>query len=104
MRVAWSVGILVTVLIVVHGIANLAGGGSFDSGTDRVLYGSVQVIAGGFIAAGLWFSDRSRRGSITLVAAGVIAISAVMPWFIIFTIPVGLGLVALANSRRRIAA
>ena len=104
MRLAWLAGIAVTSLIVTHGAANLAGGGSFDSDTDRIIYGAVQVAAGLLIAAGLWLSARSRRGSITLVAAGVVAISIIMPWFIIFTIPVGLGLIALAYSRRPVGA
>lgn len=102
MRVAWSLGIVATGLIFAHGVANLAGGGSFDSQTDRAVYGSVQIVAGIFIAVGLWFSARSHRGSIALVAAGVVAISMAMPWFVIFTIPVGLGLIGLAHSRRRV--
>ncbi len=100
MRLAWGLGVLVTGLVVAHGIANLAGGGSFDTPSDRVVYGSVQVVAGGLIAAGLWLSERSHRGGMALVAGGVLAVSAVMPWFVVFTIPVGLGLIGLAHSRR----
>ena len=99
-RVAWILGIVVTGLIIAHGTANLAGGGAFDSQGARIIYGLVQVVAGALIAAGLWTSARSRRRAIMLVAAGVIAISLVMPWFIIFTIPVGVGLIALAYSRK----
>jgi hypothetical protein len=102
MRIAWSFGIVVTGLIFAHGIANLLGGGSFDSQADRTAYGSVQIVGGFFIATGLWVSARLHRGSMALVTAGVIAISAVMPWFVIFTIPVGLGLIGLAHSRRRV--
>ncbi len=102
MRVAWALGIVLVALVVVHGLANLAGGGSFDDETDRMVYGAVQVLAGASIATGLVISARSRGASIGLVGAGVIAISAVMPWFILFTVPVGLGLVALVNSRRRL--
>lgn len=102
MRIAWSCGIVVTALIFAHGIANLLGGGSFDSQADRTAYGSVQIVGGIFIAIGLWVSARLHRGSMAFVAAGVIAISAVMPWFVIFTIPVGLGLIGLAHSRQRV--
>jgi hypothetical protein len=101
MRVAWRAGIAVTGLVFAHGVANLAGGGSFDSDTDRVVYGLVQVVAALLIAAGLWLSARSRRRSVALIAAGVVAISIVMYWAMIFTIPVGLGLIALAYSRGR---
>ena len=104
MRIAWWAGIAVTGLVLAHGVGNLLGGGSFDSDTDRIIYGMVQVVAGLFIAAGLWLSAGARRRSVGLVAAGVIAISIVMPWFIIFTIPVGLGLIALVYSRSRVAA
>lgn len=104
MRVAWSVGIVLTGLIFAHGIVNLLGGGSFDSQADRTAYGSVQIVGGILIAAGLWVSARLHWGSMVLVAAGVIAISAAMPWFVIFTAPVGLGLIGLAHSRRRVTA
>jgi hypothetical protein len=103
LRVAWWAGIAVTGLIFAHGVGNLLGGGSFDSDPDRVVYGLVQVIAGLLIAAGLRFSARARRRGAGMVAAGVIAISILMPWFIIFTIPVGLGLIALAYSRDSVA-
>ena len=103
-RVAWPLGLVTTGLIIAHGIVNLAGGGSFDSASDRTIYGSVQVIAGVLIASGLWLSARSRWSSIALVAAGVVAIAVLMPWFISFTLPAGLGLAALAHSRRRVAA
>ena len=91
-------------MVLAHGVGNLLGGGSFDSDTARIIYGLVQVVAGLLIAVGLWFSTRSRGRSVALVAAGVIAISVVMPWFIIFTIPVGLGLIALVYSRSRVVA
>ena len=101
MRIAWALGTLAVILVIAHGSANLAGGGSFDDDTDRMIYGAVQVIAGALMAGGLVVSARSRLWGIVLVAAGALAISAAMPWFIIFTVPVGAGLVALANSRRR---
>lgn len=104
MRIAWALGVLVTGLVVAHGVANLAGGGSFEAQSARTVYGSVQVVSGVAIRAGLWLSARSHLGSIALVAAGVLAISAAMPWFIIFTVPVGLGLMGLAHSRRPRAA
>ena len=101
MRVAWVLGTLAVILVIAHGFANLAGGGSFDDDTDRMIYGGVQVIAGALMAGGLVVSARSRLWGVALVAAGILVISAAMPWFIIFTVPVGAGLAALANSRRR---
>lgn len=88
------------VLVIGHGVANLAGGGSFDSASDRVVYGAVQVLAGLAIAAGLWLSAGSRVPAVALVAAGAIAISAIMPWFVVFTVPMGLLLCALAYRGR----
>ena len=102
MRIAWWAGIAVTGLIFAHAIGNLAGGGSFDSQSGRLLYGLGQIVAASLIAAELWLSARTRRGSVALVAAGVAVISILMPWFIIFTIPVGLGLILLAYSRSRV--
>ncbi len=104
MRVAWWAGIAVTGLVFAHGVANLAGGGSIDSTTERIIYGMVQIVAATLIATGLLLSAQAPRRSVALIAAGVVAISIVMYWFVIFTIPVGLGLIALAYSRGRAAA
>ncbi len=102
-RIAWWAGIAVTALIFVHGAANLAGGGSFDSQAGRLQYGLGQIVAASLIAGGLWLSSRTRRRSVGLVAAGVVVISILMPWFIIFTIPVGFGLIAVAYARSGVA-
>jgi len=102
LQLAFYVGVAIAVLLVAHGLLTVAGGGSgFSSTAVRTAYGLLQAAAGTAIAAGLVISARARRAGPLLVAAGVVTMSALWPWFVIVTIPVGVGLVAVAYLRAR---
>ena len=102
MGLAFLIGMATTLILAVHGIFTVAGGGSgWSSDTERIIYGMLQVLAGSSMAAGLVLSSRTRRIGMTLVAAGAVGISVLWYWFLIVTIPVGLGLIAIAYARGR---
>ncbi len=102
LRLAFYVGVAIAVLLVLHGLLTVAGGGSgFSSTAVRAAYGLLQAAAGTTIAVGLLISARARRAGPLLVAAGFVTLSALWPWFVIVTIPVGVGLGAVAYLRAR---
>lgn len=102
MRVALAVALLVAVYLAVHGLLVLAGGGSgYEPTGERAGYGLAQVVIAAGIATGLLVSSRRQRVGMVLVAGSVAALSVLWYWFIVITIPVGLGLVSLAYLRGR---
>ena len=105
MGLAFLIGMATTLILVVHGIFTVAGGGSgWSSDTERIVFGMLQVLAGSSMTAGLLLSSRTPRIGLTLVAAGVAGIAVLWYWFLIVTIPAGLGLIAVAYARGRVAA
>ena len=102
LRWAYLLGTAATLALVVHGALTVAGGGSgWSSAAERVAVGALQVVAGAAMAIGLALSKRAPRLGPVLVAIGVVAISALWYWFVIVTIPVGVGLIAIAYLRGR---
>jgi hypothetical protein len=87
--------------LAVHGFAVLAGGGSYDSGLARAGYGLAQLVLAAGVGSGLLVSPHRQRLGMLLVAGSIAALSALWYWFLIVTIPVGLGLVWLAYLRGR---
>ena len=102
MRFALAAGLLVALYLAIHGLLVSAGAGSgYDSTAEQVGYGLAQVLVGAGIAAGLLVSSRRQRAGMILVAGSVAALSVLWYWFIVVTIPVGLGLVWVAYLRGR---
>ena len=102
MRVALAAASLVVVYLAIHGLLVIAGGGSgYDSTAERAGYGLAQVVIAAGIATGLLVSSRRQRTGMILIAGAVAALSVLWYWFIVVTIPVGLGLVWLAYHRGR---
>ncbi len=73
--------------------------GDMDGTTQRLFWGTSQLIIGTAIVSGLVISARRPSLGIGLVAAGTIAISALWYWFAMITVPIGLGLLAIAYFR-----
>ena len=102
MRLSLVAGLAVALYLIVHSLALVVGiGGDGDSATERTIFGLLQMVAGGAIMAGLLVSARRPLLGIGLVAAAVIAMSAMWYWFVVVTIPVGIALVAIAYFRAR---
>ena len=102
MRIALAAASLVVVYLAIHGLLVLAGGGSgYDSAAERAGYGLGQVAIATGIVAGLLISSRRQRTGMILIAGSVAALSVLWYWFLVVTIPVGLGLVWLAYLRGR---
>jgi hypothetical protein len=87
----------------VIGILVLVGANGEMDGTERALFGPVQIAVGAMIFAGLLLSARRPLLGTGLVAAGAITISVLWYWFVVVTIPVGVTLVATAYARGRAA-
>ncbi len=73
--------------------------GEMDGTSERLFWGASQTIIGTAIISGLVISARRPGLGIGLVAAGTIAISALWYWAAMITVPIGLGLLALAYFR-----
>lgn len=73
--------------------------GEIDGTTERLIKGAIQLTIGTAILTGLVLSARRPGLGIGLVAAGTIAISVMWYWAAMITLPVGLGLVAIAYFR-----
>lgn len=94
-------GIAAALLIVIGG-----GGAIFNAWEDGddegwVVGGIISVISGLAIIAGLLISRRSPTVGVGLVAAGAISIAVLWHWLLVFTVPIGIGLVAIAYFRGR---
>lgn len=97
-------GIALALVIIIGG-----GGAIFNAWEDGdnegwVLGGTISVFAGAAIITGLLLSRRRPALGVGLVALGAIAIIVLWHWLAVITIPVGVGLVALAYFRGRRAA
>ncbi len=73
--------------------------GEIDGTTERLIKGAIQLTIGTAILTGLVLSARRPGLRIGLVVAGVIGISVMWYWAAMITVPIGLGLLAIAYSR-----
>ena len=101
MRVLLLVALAIAIVPAVLGVSVIAGGGEWDSTTERVLFGALWVAAGVTMAAGLVLSTRKPPLGIGLVALGVLAIAIGWFWAPFITLPVGAALTFLAYTRAR---
>lgn len=96
------VGISVGALLIIHGLLTVGGGGSsWNSDEQRIFFGILQSLAGAAILTGLTLSSRHSRIGLTLVAAGATAICVLFYWLAVFTVPIGIVLLAAAYSNAR---
>ena len=101
MRLATIGALVLTVVLAAHGLAVIVGGGSYDSSSDRMVYGIGQVIIAAGIAGGLLVSPQRQWSGVVLVVVSIAALSVLLYWFLIVTIPIGVGLAWLAYLRGR---
>ena len=101
MRGLLAVALAIAAIPLVIGILVILGlNGELDN-TERALFGPPQIFIGGAIIGGLAISTRKPGLGIGLVVVGTIAISALWYWAAMITIPIGLGLTAVAYFRAR---
>ena len=81
------------------GAGVIAGGGDWDSTTERTVFGTLWMVAGSAMAAGLLVSKPSPRAGLVLVAIGALSIALLWFWAPFITIPIGGALIWLARQR-----
>ncbi len=101
MRGFFVAAVAIAIAPAAFGVSVIAGGGEWDSTTERVLFGSLWVVAAVTMVAGLILSTRTPRLGIGLVALGAIAMAVLWFWVPFITIPLGAALVFLAYRRAR---
>lgn len=95
-------GIGIGLLLIVHGLLTVAGGGSgWDSNAERIVFGALQALAGASIIVGLLCCAHTPRLGLTLVAAGAAGVTVLFYWLAVFTIPAGIVLLAITYKRGR---
>jgi len=101
MRGLLTVALAIAAFPLVIGILVAVGlNGEMDN-AERAIYGPLQIVIGSSIFGGLVLSLRRPALGIGLMVAGTIAISAMWYWAAMITIPIGVGLIALAYFRSR---
>jgi len=101
MRALVLLAIAVAAFPAVIGSLVLVGANGEMDGTERALFGPLQIAIGVVIICGLAMSQRRPVLGIGLVATGTIAISGLWYWAAMITIPAGLVLIAIAYFRCR---
>ncbi|HUF53835.1 MAG TPA: hypothetical protein VMR52_08695 [Dehalococcoidia bacterium] len=99
-------GVLATALAVaafplVIGILVLIGLNGEMSDSERAIFGPIQILIGSVIIFGILVSASKRSLGLGLIIVGVAAISVMWYWAAFITVPIGLGLAAIAYWRAR---
>jgi len=68
---------------------------------ERLVYGSMWIIAGLVMLAGVYMGSRSPWMAAGLLALGAIAMALAMFWLFMFLVPAGLIVITLAVLRAR---
>lgn len=97
-RIILIAAMAVALVPTVMGATVLAGNGDLSS-TERPILGSLSMLVGVLMAAGLLLSRGSPRLGLGLVIAGAAGIAVLWFWAFFITIPIGLGLIWLARQR-----
>jgi len=97
-RIILFAAMAVALVPTVMGATVLAGNGDLSS-TERPIFGSLSMLVGVLMAAGLLLSRGSPRLGLGLVVAGAVGIAVLWFWAFFITIPIGLGLIWLARQR-----
>lgn len=101
MRGLLTIALAIAAFPLIIGILVFVGLNGDMSDSDRAWFGPIQIAIGSTIICGLVMSLRRPVLGIGLVAAGVIAISALWYWAAMITVPIGFGLLAVAYARAR---
>ena len=101
MRGFFLAAVAIAIAPAAFGASVIAGGGEWDSTTERVLFGSLWVVAAVTMVAGLVLSNRQPLLGIGLVALGAICMVVLWYWIPFITVPLGAALVFLAYRRAR---
>lgn len=90
--------VVIALVPAVMGATVLAGNGDLSS-SERAVFGSLSMVVGVLMAAGLMLSRSSPRVGLGLVILGAVGIAILWFWAFFITIPIGLGLIWLAHRR-----
>lgn len=102
MRGLLALAVLVALVpIGVGAMAVIGANGDWDNDTERIVFGLLSALAGTAMLAGLILSRSRPVLGIALVLAGAAALSAMWYWIAVITLPIGLGLAAVAFFRAR---
>jgi hypothetical protein len=99
MRGVLLAALLVALVPVGLGLSTLAGGGEWDSTSERVIVSLLWIATGLAMGAGLLLSRSRPALGLGLLGAGVIGISVMLYWAAVITLPIGLVLLAIAYLR-----
>lgn len=94
-------GLAVAAIPLIIGLMVVIGLNGEMGGTERALFGPLQMAIGAVIFSGLFVSARRPLLGTGLVASGVLGIAVLWFWMPFITIPVGLALIAIAYFRGR---
>jgi hypothetical protein len=97
-----GLAILVALFPVGLGVTAVIGvNGEWDNDTERIVVGLLWVFVGCAMIAGLILSRSRPILGIGLVLGGAVTLSAMWYWIAVITLPIGLGLAAIAFFRAR---
>jgi len=100
-RLGLLVGLALAAFPVIFGINVISGSGDWDSAIQRILWGGVWIVTGIAIITGLLITPRHYGAGMALIIVGVIGFGISTFWMAFVTVPVGLGILALAHWRGR---
>ena len=102
MSVLVAVGVVLALFLIVMGMASIVDAVlDSDVGSGMAAFGAITLLAGAAVAAGLLTCRRSPLLGVGLVASGAITIAVAWYWMLVITVPIGIGLVAIAFFRAR---
>jgi hypothetical protein len=100
-RALLLVALLFPVLPILMGAAVVVAGEDFDSWFEQLLFGTATIASGALGITGLLLGRRSRWLGAALVVVGTALISVLWYWMLVFTVPIGIVVTAIAFFRGR---